>query len=104
MNPVRKTNYQQMNLTNTYNTVLNGYQTQHNNTSIVNNQQQVHMFQRNNVDHYYNTNAVQYQNQNVNLGLGQQQFAQQPQIQQGQQHYQVARNNQLNTNGLSFML
>ena len=84
MNP--EPNCRHKNLTNTYNSVLNDYQTQQKNTDIFGNQQQTQTFQQNNADQYCNTNNTRYQNLNVNQGLGQQQFTQQTQPQQGQTH------------------
>ena len=70
-----------MKLTNT--SVLNDFQRQQKNNINFGNQQQTQMFQQNNIDQYYNTNALQSQRLNVNAVFGQQQFPQQTQPQQG---------------------
>ena len=101
MNP--EPNCRHTNLTNTYDSVLNDYQTQQKNTIIFGNQQQTQTFQQNNAYQYYDTNAIQYQNLNVNQGFAQQQFLQQPQVHQGQKHY-LLTHKRLNTSRFNHIL
>ena len=93
MNPVKKANYNQTNPTKIYNPVQNGPQAQQNDIFSVANHLQTPMFQQNNVDQYYDMNAVK-NSQNLNVNDQNKGFAQQPTNYHGQQNYPIADNNQ----------
>ena len=93
-----------MNPNNINNPVQNDHQAHQNFNFSVANHLQTPMVQQNNVDQYYDMNAVQ-NGQNLNVNNQNQGFTQQqPFVYHGQQHYPIAHGNQMNTSEWRFML